>query len=369
MVQEIDMLDLANLKILVTGACGVTSRSVVRSLKLSTHFCRARFIGTDICDNIYGIAEGLYDIIYRVPHSADDKYSDTIKQVCEREKVDLAIVIPELEVMHWARREMPVPCLLPPSAFCRVAGSKLALYECLRSSSAVPLFEVASRESLVANAYAPPAGWPCWIRDYGIGSSSGRGSLLAADHEQLKAWVVLNPAIEAFMVSEFLPGRNFACHLLYHRGKLLKTGTYERLAYFMGRVAPSGISGNISQGRLLNDPRVLDASRSAVEAICRQTNETMQGLVAVDLREDSRGEPKITEINLRHVACTSAFAAAGNNLAEAQVFSTLDLPERVGPLDPPYPAGNYILRDIDGPPLWVAGLELPPIGLPVTASP
>lgn len=364
------MRDLSKLRILVTGACGVTSRSVVRSLKLSTHFRNARFVGTDICDNLYGIAEGLYDTIYRVPHSADDRYAETINDVCEREHIDLAIVIPELEVLYWSRHEMRAPCLLPPEKFCAIAGSKVSLYRALEESGTVPRFEVVQRETLTSGDFVPPPpGWPCWIRDHGVGSTSGRGSLLAANPDELQAWVVLNPKIASFMVSEFLPGRNFACHLLYHDGKLIKTGIYERLAYFMGRIAPSGISGNISQGRLLNDRRILDVSKSAVEVICKRTNETMQGLVAVDLREDSRGNPMITEINLRHVACTSAFASAGNNLAEAQIFATLGIPDRVGALEHSYPPDNYILRDIDGPALWVPCLDLPPIGSAVTVSP
>lgn len=362
------MRDFANLRILVTGACGVTSRAVVRSLKRSTHFGRSRFIGTDICDNLYGVAEGLYDVLYRAPHVSARDYGDTIRKVCERERIDLAVVIPELEVLYWTSHEVGVACLLPPERFCQTAGSKIGLYKALGDSAAIPRFEIVSRESLTSPGYAPASGWPCWIRDHGLGTTSGRGSLLASGRAELEAWVTLNPEIESFMVSEFLPGRNFACHLLYLEGKLLKVGVYERLAYFMGRIAPSGISGNISRGRLLNDTRIVDVSKSAVETICRQTNEVMQGLVAVDLRENSHGEPMITEINLRHVACTSAFAAAGNNLAEAQVFATLGMPERTGELDPHYPPGNYILRDIDGPALWVSGLELPPIGQPVTAS-
>lgn len=363
------MRDLADLRILVTGACGVTSRAVVRSLKSSPHFSRARFVGSDICDNLYGIAEGLYDVMYRVPHSADKRYAETVNDICEQEAIDLAIVIPELEVLHWTHTKMRARCLLPPENFCRIAGSKVALYEALQGSTVVPRFAIATRDSLMAPGYSPASGWPCWIRDHEVGSTSGRGSLLASNHEELKAWVVLNPKIGSFMVSEFLPGRNFACHLLYHDGKLIKVGVYERLAYFMGRIAPSGISGNISRGRLLNDMRIVDVSRSAVESICQQTNETMQGLVAVDLREDAHGNPMITEVNLRHVACTSAFASAGNNLAEAQIFATLGMPDRVGALDHPYPPGNYILRDIDGPALWVPELELPSIGSAVTVLP
>lgn len=352
------MRDFSKLNILITGACGVTSRSVVRSLKASAHFGKARLIGTDICNNLYGIAEGLYDILYRVPNAADDGYTDAIKKVCKRELIDLAIVIPELEVLHWTQCQMGVPSLLPPAKFCRVAGSKVELYRALERTGLVPRFQVVPREVLLAK-FEPAWGWPCWIRDHGLGSTSGRGSLLSSSPEELKAWVVLNPKIDSFMLSEYLPGRNFACHLLYHRGRLIKTGIYERLAYFMGRVAPSGISGNISQGRLLNDTRILDVSKAAIDEICDRTGETMQGLVAIDLREDRNAIPMITEINLRHVACTSAFAAAGNNLAEAQVFATLGMPDHAGAAEHTYPPNNYILRDIDGPALWVPDLALP----------
>ena len=79
----------------------------------------------------------------------------------------------------------------------------------------------------------------------------------------------------------------------------------------------------------------------------------MRGLIAVDFREDVAGNPLITEINIRHVAFTSAFAAAGFNLVEAQIFATLGQPECTGPLDTMFPPRNLILRDIDGLPLWI----------------
>lgn len=362
------MMNLSRARILVTGACGVTSRAIVRALKLSKHFSNASFIGTDICNNFYGLAEGLYDLVYRVPPPSDDSYTGLMNQICKREHIDLAIVIPELEVMHWSCHRIETRCLLPPPKFCSLAGSKVTLHEALSKFDVVPHFEICTRKILTSPEYVPSFGWPCWVRDHELGSTSGRGSLLARTHEELMAWAVLNPSIQSFMISEFLPGRNYACHLLYHDGKLLKVGVYERLAYLMGRVAPSGISGNISRGRLLNDSRVVDVSTSAVTAICQTTGELMQGMIAVDLRENPQGRPLITEINLRHVACTSAFAVAGHNLAEAQVFATLDMPDRAGPMDGSYPNGNYILRDVDGPALWVTKLEVPSIGNAIAIS-
>ena len=53
------------IKMLVTGACGVTSRSVVRSLNKSEFFKdKIEFIGTDICNLKYAPYEGLYKKVY-----------------------------------------------------------------------------------------------------------------------------------------------------------------------------------------------------------------------------------------------------------------------------------------------------------------
>lgn len=352
-------------RILVSGACGVTSRSVVRALKKSTRFGNSCFIGTDVFANLYGLVEGEYHEIYRVPRCDHADYGSTIKDICNRERIDLALVIPELEVLYWTQNELPVPCLLPPQKFCAIAGSKSALHEALRDTGLVPDFMVADRDSLGSNSFQPHWGWPSWIRECELGSTSGRGSLLVHGSSELRAWMELNAGVDQFMISEYLPGRNLACHLLYFQGTLLRTGIYERLEYFMGRISPSGVSGNISRGRLLNDPRVLDCSTNAISTICRKTGELMNGLVAVDLREDSEGIPRITEINLRHVACTSAFADAGNNLAEAQVSATLGMIDQIETREVLYPPGNLILRDIDGRPAWIKDLALPEIGQPL----
>jgi len=165
--------------------------------------------------------------------------------------------------------------------------------------------------------------------------------------------VTLNAGIQHFMVSEYLPGRNFACHLLYDHGALRKVASYERLEYFMARTVMSGVSGNISRGRLVNDPRIRDASIRAIDLISEQTDETMHGIVAVDFRETKDATPLITEINIRHVAATYSFAAAGFNLSEAHLLLALGRSDGLGAVEAAYRGTNIILRDIDGPPIWL----------------
>ena len=342
------------MRVLITGACGVTSRAIARSLRLGTRFADLALVGTDICDNPYGLYEGLYDRVVRCPRVNADGYGAWMADLCRNERIEAALIVPELEVLYWSAEAFPVPALLPPPRFAKLAVSKRRVYETLASTGLVPAFVVVPRATLASDADAHGLGYPCWVRDFGEGTSSGKGSLLAQGPDEVRAWLVLNPGIGEFMLAAYLPGRNFACHLLYDRGAVLKVASYERLEYFMARTAVSGVTGNISKGRLLNDERLEKVSREAVEALLAVTGETMHGLVAVDLKEAADGAPKVTEINVRHVAATYAFAAAGFNLAEAHLSLTLGHRDDIGPREMRYPESNMILRDIDGTPVWRA---------------
>jgi carbamoyl-phosphate synthase large subunit len=217
----------------------------------------------------------------------------------------------------------------------------------------VPKYRIASREELLARQVLDLDGGSVWLRDYAEGSSSGIGSIQVTEPEEAYAWAYLNPGIPSFMVAEHLPGRNIACSLLFHEDRLLKAGCYERLEYFMGHLAVSGITGNINRGRLINDERARTLAEQAVRFLCGLTGVPAHGLLTVDLREDRSGTLKVTEINVRHVAATSAFAAGGANMAEAQVLATLGRLDEIGEVVPHFPDDNVILRDIDGAPLWL----------------
>ena len=346
---------MAALRILVTGACGVTPRAVARSLRLSPVCADATLIGTDRGGNWYGFYEGLYDRVYRVSQPDDPGYTDLLAQICRDEEIDVALVVPEAEVRYWSRLEFPVPALLPPPGLVDVAISKRKLYDELRESGLVPRYRIVDRDELLARRGLDLDGSPVWLRDYSDASSSGIGSIKVSEPEEAYAWAYLNPEIPSYMVAEHLPGRNIACTLLFVDGELLKAGCYERLEYFMGHLAPSGVTGNINRGRLVNDERARVLSEQAVRLVAEATGERAHGLLTVDLREDHTGALKVTEINVRHVAATSALAAGGANMSEAQVLAALGRLDEIGDPVPHFPEDNVILRDIDGRPLWLTG--------------
>jgi carbamoyl-phosphate synthase large subunit len=346
---------VAPLNILVTGACGVTPRAIARSLRASTAFSDATLVGADRGGNWYGFYEGLYDRVYRVSQPSDPGYAELLADICERERIDAALVGPEAEVLHWSGREFPAPTLLPPPGLVEIAISKGKLYEALRETGLVPRYQIVSRDDLLQRRGLDLAGGPVWLRDYSDASSSGIGAIQVTEPEHAYAWAYLNPEIPSFMVAEHLPGRNIACSLLFHEDDVLKAGCYERLEYFMGHLAPSGVTGNINRGRLINDERTRALAEQAVRYVAGLTGDRAHGLLTVDLREDRAGALKVTEINVRHVAATSALAAGGANLAEAQVLAALGRLDEIGEPVPHFSDDNVILRDIDGPPLWLTG--------------
>jgi hypothetical protein len=344
---------VAPLNILVTGACGVTPRAIARSLRVSSAFSDSRLVGADRGGNWYGFYEGLYDRVYRVAEPSDPGYAELVSEICEQERIDVAVVGPEAEVLYWSGREFPVPTLLPPPQFVEIAISKGKLYDALQQTGLVPHHRIATRDELLARGGLDLDGGPVWLRDYSEASSSGIGSIQVTEPEEAYAWAYLNPEIPSYMVAEHLPGRNIACSLLFHEDKLLKAGGYERLEYFMGHLAVSGVTGNINRGRLVNDERARALAEQAVRFVCRLTGESAHGLVTVDLREDRTGALKVTEINVRHVAATSALAAGGANMAEGQVLATLGRLDEIGEPVTHFPEDNVILRDIDGSPIWL----------------
>ncbi len=339
------------MRILITGACGVTPRAIARSLHVCRRFCDATLIGTDRGGNWYGFYEGLYDRVYLVPDTRDPRYVEAIHDICRKEAIDVAIVSPETEVLFWSAREFPVPTLLPPSAVVMVAISKKNLYDALQDSGLIPSYTIVSRVDLLARHGLDLSQGPAWLRDFSDASSSGLGSILVHDQEQAYAWAYLNPGIAEYMVAEYLPGRNFGCCLLFHDDKLLKVGCFERVDYFMGHLVVSGITGNTSRGRLVNDPRLRTMAEQAVRTISRQRDVAAHGLFTVDLKEAVDGSPKVTEINIRHTAPASSLTAGGANLVEAQVLASLGRLDEIGDVIAEFPGDNVFLRDIDGLPL------------------
>lgn len=321
---------------------------------MSELFKEAEFIGWDMCSLLYGVYAGEFDRIYRVPAAGEANYREVAQNILDKERPDAVIVVPEVEVLYWSKNPFDVPHIVPPSKFAELVISKERLFDALAGTGLVPEYQNIASAEIMRPDFENPLGYPVWIRDGAAGTASAKGAFKAGSLDELQAWVKINPNTTQFQLSQFLSGRNLGCFCLFKDGKLIKMAQAQRIEYIMSKVAVSGITGNTSKGKLLNEDRIKDVALKAIELLCAETGETMQGLVVVDMKEDAAGNPIITEINIRHVAFSSSFAMAGQNISEGQLLLALDRDDEIrGTVQKDYPKGNLMLRDVDGIPVYI----------------
>ncbi|MBD5294693.1 MAG: hypothetical protein HDS25_00015 [Bacteroides sp.] len=342
------------MKILITGACAVSARSVLRSLRLSDLFKDAEFIGWDMCSLLYGVYAGEFHKLYKVPAVSDSTYRQVAQRILDIENPDAVIVVPEVEVLYWAQSPFNIPHIVPPAKFSELVISKERLFDALAGTGLVPEYRNIPSSEIMDPDFENPLGYPVWIRDGAAGTASAKGAFKAENIDELQAWVKINSHTTHFQLSQYLPGRNLGCFCLYKDGKLIKMAQAERIEYIMSKVAVSGITGNTSKGKLLNEDKICETAIKALDLLSDKTKERMNGLVVIDMKEDENGNPIITEINIRHVAFSSSFAMAGQNISEAQLLLALDRENEIrGAVRIDYPKDNLMLRDVDGAPIYI----------------
>jgi carbamoyl-phosphate synthase large subunit len=179
--------------------------------------------------------------------------------------------------------------------------------------------------------------------------SGSTGAIPVRRAEQARAWIAYWTEMRgvpatSFILSEYLPGRDYSCQAIWKAGTLVLVKTCERLSYFGGGGNPSGTSSISQLAKTVNAPEVVAVCTAAIRAIDPHASGTFN----FDLRENARAVPCITEINAgRFPSGTNIFDLTGRaNLAATFVRVALDEP--VAPGDPYDPAeGYYTVRDLD----------------------
>lgn len=335
------------INILVTGVGGPTPRSFVRSVMDSG--CDAyNFIGVDANP----LAIGLYDTVsysktYLVPKANDENYWLEITKIIDFHNIEFAVILPEVEVVAWSKRKeyegLPCKALLSAYTPTAVLVDKKHLHNILNNKNYIPRYCTFLNGS---ESKELPLDYPFWVR--GTVGSSGLGSLKINSEKELEEWMRINPLIKEFIASEYLPGRNLACKVLYIEGEMVRSACAERVAYIMSKIAPSGITGNTSFGRMINDKELVTIAEEAISSVFNHYQAKPNGIFTVDFKESAQGKPMITEINVRFVAFISSLAKAGANLPLDYLDANLN-PTSFSFVYKHYefPLGTIFLRDVD----------------------
>lgn len=312
------------MNILVTGIGGPTPKGIAKSLRLA--YGDVNIIGIDADKYAPGLYHTkLYKSTYLVPDASKDTYEYwlTIEKIVKKEEIDFAFVIPETEIIEWSKKEsndkLPCKSLIPPLELATFLFDKLRVANFLEEHNLTPITRMVNGENL--NEVQKILNYPYWIR---VNKTAGAiGALKITDNKDVENWLSINDSNAEFIASEFLPGRNYACKLLYKSGKLLKGAVGERIEYLLPNSSPSKISGMCARGRLLNDQEVFQIGDKAMHLIFKKFQMEPHGMFTVDLKSTEDDIPKITEINLRHVSFTHAFTLGGINLAKLTVDNFL----------------------------------------------
>ena len=289
-------------------------------------------------------------------------YAARLARVVEKSQIDLVIPNTDEDVKGISRLRDQLPCrvFLPRDDVIDLCQDKYRLTSHL-GAHGLPVPSTHAVESLpqVADAFRKLAGHPlvwCRIRR-GTGSA---GATPVKTPEQAMSWIrywqeMRGVPPSAFTLSEYLPGRDYACQSLWKDGMLILLKTTERLSYFGGGNAPSGVSSVGGIHKTIRDPRVAEISAAAVRAIDSRAS----GAFSVDLKENAEGEPCITEINVgRMLSGTPIFDLVGkHNMTLTYVRLALGEPLTI--VDP-YDAAedHYMVRDLDTPPKIFKGEDL-----------
>jgi carbamoyl-phosphate synthase large subunit len=351
-------------KILVTGVGGPTPRSFVRAVKYfgGEHKDLFEFIGVDSNPLSYGLYDkDLFSKSFVVPRADAKKYWDVINAIIEENAIDGAIILPEMEVLEWSKNynklSKTVKLHLPDYRLAKELVNKYQLHALLYGTEYIPVFLKLNPGHYSFDNLKNELGSSFWIR--GTEGSSGLGSLKIDNPQVLAQWITMNPDVSEFIATEYLPGRNMACKLLYYNDKLLASACAERVKYIMSKIAPSGITGNTSFGRLLNEPVLVDTSIDALNIISKKAGTGLNGIFTIDFKEDMHGKPKITEINIRHVAFTSSIAAGGANLPLDTLLVLFDEKDSYSETIHYTFKEQYIfLRDVDAYPIVIKESDL-----------
>lgn len=350
------------MKILITGVGGPTPRSFAIALKKYSTYKPYSFIGTDTNPLSIGLYQReLFEKVYVIPPASSPSYWEYIEKIIHENSVDIAVILPELEVIAWSKRKkdakLPCKALIPDLQLSSLLIDKAKMTSLLEKIALVPKSIEFNRNEKDLSSVMESLPLPFWVRS--TSGTSGLGSLKVDNEESLRNWIQINPGVSQFLASEFLPGRNLACKMLYFNGKLIRTACAERVNYIMAKVSPSGITGNTSFGRLLNEPLLVVLAEKAMELLFEESKTSKHGFFTVDFKEDSYGKPLITEINVRHVAFTQCFAAGGANFAEDTIrLLDQDTSFSFGYKMYEFEKGLIFLRDVDAYPVMMKESDL-----------
>jgi hypothetical protein len=296
---------------------------------------------------------------YRIPEldwdTYDNKRVDILNDIIAKEKIDFIHAQPDVEVEFLSRNRtvLGAKTFLPSNETIENCRNKFETSRLLRGLA--PLTKLVGEcdlDSQIREIQEVSGNEKVWLR--AVRGAGSRAALPVTTPRQAADWIHYwceTKRLETcdFILSEFLPGKEYAFQSLWFNGELVTSMARERIEYLMGNLFPSGQSSSPSVARTVHNDKV---NINATQAMW-QIDKEAHGIFCIDMKENKYGMPVITEINAgRFFTTCNFFAYYGSNMPEAYV--KLGLGREIDNL----PKYNAISKDI----VWVRGVDTLPYG-------
>jgi len=346
--------------ILITGIGGLTPRSIAKVIR--KNHPEYKLIGCDMDKNAMGFfmkgkdGRSLLDEYYICPPCTAEEYFPWIEKLVKEKSIDYAFVQPESEIVEWGdyfekHGKYPCPTFIGSKKLSISLKDKSIMAELLEGTDFIPKTIKVTQENPRFDDVEKEIGFPCWIR--ATEGTGAFGSLKLSDISSYKSWLYINSNISEFTVSDYLPGRHLANEMLYYNGEYIKGASLECVDYVMANTAPSHVTGNTHFGRFLNEDNINAFCDNCIKYLEKKLGVVAHGILSFDLKEDSKGNVKVTEVNIRHMAYTGVMANVGFDLIEDSIKIMEDgnadgiARDQYHHFDKPY----VFLRDVDVEPI------------------
>jgi carbamoyl-phosphate synthase large subunit len=330
---------------LLLGCAGPASANFVDAVNQVEH--AYTFVGVDI--NPYMLALSPLEKKYHVDKSKIKSYTSFLNEIIEKENIDFIHPQPDAEVEDLLYNideiDPSVKTFLPTYDVVTTCQDKFRTHKILAQNGvSVPISFQATEENIEASIQLFGKIWLRARKGAGSKAALPITSLLQAQG-WMDYWKAKGISEYGFMISEFLPGKEYAWQSLWHNGTLISSQARERVEYFAGNLAPSGQTSSPSVARTVTRDDLDQTGQAAVRAV----SEKPHGVFCIDLKENSQGVPCVTEINAgRFFTTSNFFAHAGLNMPAMylELGLTGELQDRPGLTDN-LPDDLYWLRWID----------------------
>jgi len=335
------------LRVLILGAGTGPAENLVRSLRAGDR----SLVLVGAHSDRFHLRKSAAERLYLIPRAEDPAFPGSLCGIVQRERVGLVIPTSDAEVrrLSGARAALPGRLFLPRHTVVKLCQDKYALTARLQARG-VPVpttFPVARLESLPAlfrRLGQSQSAW-CRLRRGSASAGATRVRTPAQARGWIRYWEEMRGAHPgSFTLSEYLPGRDFGVQSLWRDGTLVLLKTLERLSYVVQGGAPSGVSSAAALAKTVVEPHVAEVCEAAIQAVDGRAS----GVFSLDLKEDARGVPRVTEINAgRFLAGTPLLDLTGtHNMALTYVRLARGEAPDIGTA---YDSveGHYMVRDLD----------------------